>query len=94
MEKSSEGRINPVHRHLESSKPLSAIYLYFLAEDKVALQFLWNIWLLRATKITKAIELKNVILLHTCMSLMLCAHSLYCDMSQLIVLLALGMSQA
>ena len=38
--------------------------------------------------ITKAIELKNVLVLYTGMSLMLCAHSLYCDRSQLIVLLA------
>ena len=29
MEKSSKGRINPVHRRLESSKYLSAICLYF-----------------------------------------------------------------
>ena len=41
--------------------------------------------------ITKAIELKkNVLVLYTDMSLMLFAHSLYCDMSQLIVLLAFG----
>ena len=33
---------------------------------------------------------KNVLVLYTGMSLMLCAHSLYCDMSQLIVLLAFG----
>ena len=39
--------------------------------------------------ITKAIELKKkVLVLYTSMSLMLCAHSLYCDMSHLIVLLA------
>ena len=38
--------------------------------------------------ITKAIELKKVLVLYTGMSLMLCAHSLFCDMSQLIVLLA------
>ena len=31
---------------------------------------------------------KYVVVLYTSMSLMLCAHSLYCDMSQLIVLLA------
>ena len=40
--------------------------------------------------ISKAIELKNVLVLYTGMSLMLCAHSLYCDMSQLIVLSAFG----
>ena len=40
--------------------------------------------------ITEAIELKNVLVLYTSMSLTLCAHSLYCDMSQLIVLLAFG----
>ena len=40
--------------------------------------------------ITKATELKNVLVLYTDVSLMLCAHSLYCDMSQLIVLLAFG----
>ena len=40
--------------------------------------------------ITKAIEFKNVLVLYTGMSLMLCAHSLYCDMSQLIVLFAFG----
>ena len=29
MEKSREGRINPGHRHLESSKYITAICLYF-----------------------------------------------------------------
>ena len=40
--------------------------------------------------ITKAIKLKKVLVLYTGMSLMLCAHSLFCDMSQLIVLFAFG----
>ena len=39
--------------------------------------------------ITKAIEL-NVLVLYTGMSKMLFAHSLYCDMSQPIVLIAFG----
>ena len=40
--------------------------------------------------ITKIVELQNVLVLYTGMSLMLCAHPLYCDMSQVIVLLAFG----
>ena len=38
--------------------------------------------------ITKAIELKNVLVFYTGMLLMLCAHSLYCNISQVIVPLA------
>ena len=38
----------------------------------------------------KAIEFRKYVGVFTYMSLMLCAHSLYCDMSQLIVLLAYG----
>ena len=33
---------------------------------------------------------KDVLVLYTGMSLMLCAHSFYCDLSQLIVILAFG----
>ena len=41
--------------------------------------------------ITKAIELKkNLLALYTGLLLMLCTHSLYCDMSQVIVHLAFG----
>ena len=40
--------------------------------------------------VAKAIELKKVLVLYTGMSLMLCAHSLYCNMSQLIEVLAFG----
>ena len=37
--KSSEGRINPEHRHLESSKSLSAICLYFSKKIKWSYSF-------------------------------------------------------